>query len=122
MRTMRTMRTMRSCVLHLLFLLLLSCKTSFSSFTVQDSSGREMRQYNEVEDDSFIGLMGKRSSDLTAELPRRRDVSDVFVGLFGRRDVDSGESDIAKGLAAWRRERRGGVFSNNRRLRYRRPA
>ncbi|XP_047014704.1 tachykinin-3b isoform X2 [Ictalurus punctatus] len=115
MRTMRTMRTMRSCVLHLLFLLLLSCKTSFSSFTVQDSSGREMRQYNEVEDDSFIGLMGKRSSDLTAELPRRRDVSDVFVGLFGRRDVDSG-------LAAWRRERRGGVFSNNRRLRYRRPA
>ncbi|XP_034156413.1 tachykinin-3b [Pangasianodon hypophthalmus] len=105
---------MRSCVLHSLFLLLLSCNTSFSNFTFQDSSGREMRQYNDVDDDGFIGLMGKRSSGLTAALPPNGDVSDVFVGLFGRRNADSG-------LAAWRRERRGGVFRKNRRLRFRRP-
>lgn len=28
---------------------------------LQDSLGKEVRQYNNMDDDSFIGLMGKRS-------------------------------------------------------------
>ncbi|XP_060723211.1 tachykinin-3b [Tachysurus vachellii] len=84
-------------LIHTLFLLLLSCKTCHLH---QDSLGREVRQYNNMDDDSFIGLMGKRSVGLTADLPLKRDMSDVFVGLFGRRNADSD-------LTEWNREIRG---------------
>ncbi|KAK3574323.1 hypothetical protein QTP86_005094 [Hemibagrus guttatus] len=79
--------------------------------SLMDSSGREMRQYNDMDDDddSFIGLMGKRSFGLTAELPLKRDVSDVFVGLFGHRNADSD-------LAEWNQARRGRVFRKKPRL------
>ncbi|KAM9482908.1 tachykinin-3b isoform 2-T2 [Clarias gariepinus] len=103
--------SMKSCTCVML-LLLLSCNTSFSIFSFQGSSGRAVRQYNDMDDDSFIGLMGKRSSGLSAEPSLNRDMGDmgdVFVSLFGRRSTDSGS-------AAWRRERQGGVFRKNPRL------
>uniref|UniRef100_A0A4W4EBK6 Uncharacterized protein n=1 Tax=Electrophorus electricus TaxID=8005 RepID=A0A4W4EBK6_ELEEL len=45
-------------------------------------SSRDTRQYDDVDYDSFVGLMGRRS---TGNL----DIDDIFVGLLGRRSSDS---------------------------------
>ncbi|XP_064824529.1 uncharacterized protein LOC135541941 isoform X5 [Oncorhynchus masou masou] len=73
------------------------------------------KRYRDIHDDSFVGLMGRRSAGVN-ELPsQRRDMDDVFVGLLGRR---SSGSAIPQ---PWREEvypqPRGGILIKKGRLR-----
>ncbi|XP_042563519.1 tachykinin-3a isoform X1 [Clupea harengus] len=45
-----------------------------------------LKRYNDLDYDSFVGLMGRRSTDLE-EIPSpvKREMHDIFVGLMGRR-------------------------------------
>uniref|UniRef100_A0A3B3Q9Z3 Tachykinin precursor 3a n=1 Tax=Paramormyrops kingsleyae TaxID=1676925 RepID=A0A3B3Q9Z3_9TELE len=59
-----------------------------------------LKRYSDIDYDSFVGLMGRRS----------RDMHDVFVGLMGRRNESR----------PWRQEypvRRVGIFFNKCKLR-----
>ncbi|XDV46132.1 hypothetical protein PO909_014081 [Leuciscus waleckii] len=50
-----------------------------------------LKRYNDIDYDSFVGLMGRRNAD-TDDLPpqRKREMHDIFVGLMGRRGADPG--------------------------------
>ncbi|KAJ3586030.1 hypothetical protein NHX12_012432 [Muraenolepis orangiensis] len=65
------------------------------------------RRYSDLDYDSFVGLMGRRSTE--------GEMHDIFVGLMGRRN-----SETDKG--PWRKTSPGrrGVFLNKCRLRFRR--
>ncbi|XP_036447371.1 tachykinin-3a [Colossoma macropomum] len=78
-----------------------------------------LKRYNDIDYDSFVGLMGRRSADADEMLSqRKREMHDIFVGLMGRRsnDADTGRP--------WRREQpqpeTRGLFFNKCRLRFRR--
>ncbi|XP_076870773.1 tachykinin-3b [Brachyhypopomus gauderio] len=75
-------------------------------------SSRDMRQDDDVDYDSFVGLMGRRSTGTDVVRPIRRnwDIDDIFVGLLGRRSSDSD-------VPPWRRER---FFTKNKTFRSRR--
>ncbi|XP_016377884.1 tachykinin-3-like [Sinocyclocheilus rhinocerous] len=47
------------------------------------------KRYNDIDYDSFVGLMGRRNVD-TDDIPpqRKREMQDIFVGLMGRRSTD----------------------------------
>ncbi|KAL6457994.1 hypothetical protein SRHO_G00298120 [Serrasalmus rhombeus] len=94
-----------------------SSRSALGYFTLQDSagslSGRVERQYDDVDYDSFIGLMGRRSTGADAVPQLRRDMDDIFVGLLGRRSSDSG-------IPPGRGDRRGSFIMKNRKLRFRR--
>uniref|UniRef100_A0AAR2JRZ2 Neuromedin-K n=1 Tax=Pygocentrus nattereri TaxID=42514 RepID=A0AAR2JRZ2_PYGNA len=79
-----------------------SSRSALGYFTLQDSagslSGRVERQYDDVDYDSFIGLMGRRSTGADAVPQLRRDMDDIFVGLLGRRSSDSDFSVLCKAL------------------------
>ncbi|XP_075995794.1 tachykinin-3a [Genypterus blacodes] len=73
-----------------------------------------LKRYSDLDYDSFVGLMGRRSADAdAAPSPNKREMHDIFVGLMGRRDSESGNG-------RWRREspERRGIFLNKCRLRF----
>ncbi|XP_007246822.3 tachykinin-3a [Astyanax mexicanus] len=81
------------------------------------SSRNFPKRYNDIDYDSFVGLMGRRNADADdVPSPRKREMHDIFVGLMGRRssDADTGRP--------WRRElpETRGLFFNKCRLRFRR--
>ncbi|KAK1795724.1 hypothetical protein P4O66_001205 [Electrophorus voltai] len=94
-----------------LLLVLLSCpgsaKPALEFLAVQGKGGalssRDTRQYDDVDYDSFVGLMGRRS---TGNL----DIDDIFVGLLGRRSSDSD-------IPPWAGESRARFFMKNRKFR-----
>ncbi|XP_076874636.1 tachykinin-3a isoform X1 [Brachyhypopomus gauderio] len=54
-----------------------------------------LKRYNDIDYDSFVGLMGRRSTDAGDVQPqRKREMHDIFVGLMGRRNSDAGESGM----------------------------
>ncbi|XP_056606954.1 tachykinin-3b [Triplophysa dalaica] len=71
------------------------------------------KRYDDVDYDSFIGLMGRRSTgpNHSTNSPFRHNMNDIFVGLLGRRNTMSA-------VPAWRGERKGNFFSKDRRLRF----
>ncbi|XP_026884514.1 tachykinin-3a [Electrophorus electricus] len=76
-----------------------------------------LKRYNDIDYDSFVGLMGRRSADADdMQSPRKREMHDIFVGLMGRRssDADTGRP--------WRKDYPDtrGIFFNKCRLRFRR--
>ncbi|XP_030623556.1 tachykinin-3a [Chanos chanos] len=79
------------------------------------SSRNIMKRSNDIDYDSFVGLMGRRNADEDDILAQqKREMHDVFVGLMGRRNSESG---IGR---PWRRdypETRGGIFFNKCKLR-----
>ncbi|ROL50650.1 hypothetical protein DPX16_14894 [Anabarilius grahami] len=60
------------------------CALDYPSFT--DNSDPQSERYdkrnNDIDYDSFIGLMGRRSA---------ANMNDIFVGLLGRRNIVSGK-------------------------------
>ncbi|XP_066519635.1 tachykinin-3b [Hoplias malabaricus] len=94
-----------------------SSSPALSYITLQrDNTGslsrRMERQYDDVDYDSFIGLMGRRSAGANAVPPLRRDMDDIFVGLLGRRSSEPG-------IPPWRGKRRGYTMKNGK-LRFQR--
>ncbi|XP_052397420.1 tachykinin-3-like [Carassius gibelio] len=83
------------------------------------SAHNMLKRYNDIDYDSFVGLMGRRNVD-TADIPpqRKREMQDIFVGLMGRRNADPETG------RPWRKENpetgaRGGNFFNKCKLRFR---
>ncbi|KAM8864624.1 tachykinin-3a [Spinachia spinachia] len=90
-------------------------RTAASDTTGLDSFKRNSRKrFNDLDYDSFVGLMGRRDADANAvEGPQKREMHDIFVGLMGRRNSEPENGP-------WRRaypERRG-IFLNKCRLRF----
>ncbi|KAJ8358720.1 hypothetical protein SKAU_G00152450 [Synaphobranchus kaupii] len=77
-----------------------------------------LKRYNDIDYDTFVGLMGRRSPGTNNLPPLKRDMDDIFVGLMGRRS--SGSSH----LQSWRKERypqaRAAILFNKGKLRFRR--
>nr|XP_020470170.1 tachykinin-3-like isoform X1 [Monopterus albus] len=72
-----------------------------------------MKRYNDLDYDSFVGLMGRRNADANAvQSPQKREMQDIFVGLMGRKNSESENGP-------WREypEKRG-IFLNKCRLRF----
>ncbi|XP_041955355.1 tachykinin-3a [Alosa alosa] len=76
-----------------------------------------LKRYNDLDYDSFVGLMGRRSTD-TEEIPSplKREMHDIFVGLMGRRSSDTGTG------RPWRKDYPGtrGIFFSKCKQRFRR--
>ncbi|KAM4609774.1 tachykinin-3a [Polymixia lowei] len=75
-----------------------------------------LKRYSDLDYDSFVGLMGRRSADANAvPSPHKREMHDIFVGLMGRRNSEPDNGP-------WRKEypERRGIFLNKCRLRLRR--
>uniref|UniRef100_A0A3B1K5H2 Tachykinin precursor 3a n=1 Tax=Astyanax mexicanus TaxID=7994 RepID=A0A3B1K5H2_ASTMX len=80
------------------------------------SSRNFPKRYNDIDYDSFVGLMGRRNADTQQcphLLPLTGEMHDIFVGLMGRRS-NTGRP--------WRRDlpETRGLFFNKCRLRFRR--
>ncbi|KAJ8397048.1 hypothetical protein AAFF_G00011020 [Aldrovandia affinis] len=77
-----------------------------------------LKRYNGIDYDSFVGLMGRRSTGSNeVPPPQKRDMHDFFVGLMGRRSSEAGNA------RPWRSESpgpTGGFFFNKCKLRFRR--
>ncbi|XP_053542350.1 tachykinin-3a isoform X1 [Ictalurus punctatus] len=79
-----------------------------------------LKRYHDIDYDSFVGLMGRRSADAAAaaedQSQRKREMHDIFVGLMGRRNS---EDDTER---PWRKDypETRGLFFNKCRLRFRR--
>uniref|UniRef100_A0A9J8AR06 Tachykinin precursor 3b n=1 Tax=Cyprinus carpio carpio TaxID=630221 RepID=A0A9J8AR06_CYPCA len=80
------------------------CSLDYPSFTDNSDpqSERYEKRYDDIDYDSFIGLMGRRSA---------ANMNDIFVGLLGRRNTLSA-------IPAWRGQRRGNIFLKDRRQRF----
>ncbi|XP_016333812.1 tachykinin-3-like [Sinocyclocheilus anshuiensis] len=79
-----------------------------------------LKRYNDIDYDSFVGLMGRRNAD-TEDIPpqRKREMHDIFVGLMGRRSADHETG------RPWKKDypetgSSGGIFFNKCKLRFRR--
>ncbi|XP_033825800.1 tachykinin-3a [Periophthalmus magnuspinnatus] len=73
-----------------------------------------LKRYSDLDYDSFVGLMGRRSAEQTPiQPPNKREMHDIFVGLMGRRNSEPDNGP-------WRREtpERRGIFLNKCRLRF----
>uniref|UniRef100_UPI0037E8B821 tachykinin-3a n=1 Tax=Semicossyphus pulcher TaxID=241346 RepID=UPI0037E8B821 len=73
-----------------------------------------LKRYSDLDYDSFVGLMGRRSADENALPPQqKREMHDIFVGLMGRRNSEPDNGP-------WRREypERRNIFLNKCRLRF----
>ncbi|XP_020362523.1 uncharacterized protein LOC109908312 isoform X1 [Oncorhynchus kisutch] len=94
-----------------------------------------LKRYNGLDYDSFVGLMGRRGADINdlPPSPHKREMDDVFVGLMGRRNselgfgtgIDIGHTADIGNMRPLRKEvypetRKGGLFFNKCRLRFRR--
>ncbi|GAA6100525.1 tachykinin-3a [Tachysurus ichikawai] len=74
-----------------------------------------LKRYHDIDYDSFVGLMGRRSADAAADdqSQRKREMHDIFVGLMGRRNSgDDAERPLRKDYPETR-----GLFFNKCRLR-----
>ncbi|KAM6976884.1 tachykinin-3a [Aplochiton taeniatus] len=73
-----------------------------------------LKRYSDLDYDSFVGLMGRRSADINSvPSPHKRDMDDIFVGLMGRRSTEPGNGP-------WKRKEypeARGIFFNKCRLR-----
>ncbi|KAM9351330.1 tachykinin-3a [Symphorus nematophorus] len=75
-----------------------------------------LKRYSDLDYDSFVGLMGRRSAgesdEHAVQSPQKREMHDIFVGLMGRRNSEPDNGP-------WRREypERRGIFLNKCRLR-----
>ncbi|KAJ8017054.1 hypothetical protein DPEC_G00013770 [Dallia pectoralis] len=80
-----------------------------------------LKRYNDLDYDSFVGLMGRRSADLNdlPPSPNKREMDDVFVGLMGRRNSELGNTRPLR-KETYPQTRRGGIFFNKCRTRFRR--
>ncbi|KAK2889331.1 hypothetical protein QQF64_028519 [Cirrhinus molitorella] len=104
---------------HVLLLLacpgLSRCELDYPSFTDNSDpqSERNEKRYNDIDYDSFIGLMGRRSAGTNRDTNSqfRPNMNDIFIGLLGRRNTVSA-------IPAWRGQRRGNIFLKDRRLRF----
>ncbi|CAI5647485.1 unnamed protein product [Oreochromis niloticus] len=95
------------------------CDEPGSRRSTSDTIGLEnfkrniLKRYNDLDYDSFVGLMGRRSAEPDAEQPpQKREMDDIFIGLMGRRNAETDNGP-------WRREypERRGIFLNKCRLR-----
>ncbi|KAF4112338.1 hypothetical protein G5714_007133 [Onychostoma macrolepis] len=92
------------------------CALDYPLFTDNSDpqSERYEKRYNDIDYDSFIGLMGRRSAgtnrDTHLRPPFKPNMNDMFVGLLGRRNT-------VPAIPTWRGQRRGNVFLKNRRQR-----
>ncbi|KAG1961404.1 tachykinin-3a [Pimephales promelas] len=78
-----------------------------------------LKRYNDIDYDSFVGLMGRRNAD-TDDFPpqRKREMHDIFVGLMGRRSADP---ETGRPLRKdYPETSGGGIFFNKCKLRFRR--
>ncbi|XP_042159591.1 tachykinin-3 isoform X1 [Oncorhynchus tshawytscha] len=77
-----------------------------------------LKRYNDLDYDSFVGLMGRRGADIyeVPPSPHKREMDDVFVGLMGRRNLEQGNMRPLR-KEAYPETRRGGLFFNKCRLR-----
>ncbi|KAJ8404640.1 hypothetical protein AAFF_G00335030 [Aldrovandia affinis] len=77
-----------------------------------------LKRYNDIDYDTFVGLMGRRNAGKNNIPQHKRDMDDVFVGLMGRRSSESSH------LHSWRKEEypqgSGAIFFNKGKLRFRR--
>ncbi|TRY66486.1 hypothetical protein DNTS_005376 [Danionella cerebrum] len=90
---------------------------SSESPTFRLSARNLLKRYNDIDYDSFVGLMGRRNADTDDTPQRKREMHDIFVGLMGRRNADS------EPRRPWRNEypeASGGIFFNKCKLRFRR--
>ncbi|KAK3547864.1 hypothetical protein QTP86_031945 [Hemibagrus guttatus] len=79
-----------------------------------------LKRYHDIDYDSFVGLMGRRSAGEKAvsyaaddQSQRKREMHDIFVGLMGRRNSeDDAERPLRKDYPETR-----GLFFNKCRLR-----
>ncbi|XP_041701452.1 tachykinin-3 [Coregonus clupeaformis] len=80
-----------------------------------------LKRYNDLDYDSFVGLMGRRSAYINGlpPSPHKREMDDVFVGLMGRRNSELGNMRPLR-KEAYPETRKGGLFLNKCRLRFRR--
>ncbi|KAI5095600.1 tachykinin 3a precursor [Silurus meridionalis] len=91
--------------------------TSDESSSVQLAARNLLKRYHDIDYDSFVGLMGRRSADAAAgageQTQRKREMHDIFVGLMGRRNS---EDDAER---PWRKDYQEprGLFFNKCRLR-----
>ncbi|XP_042263757.1 tachykinin-3a [Thunnus maccoyii] len=88
--------------------------TSDQTLGVDNPKRNILKRYNDLDYDSFVGLMGRRNADTNAvQAPQKREMQDIFVGLMGRRNSEPDNGP-------WRREypERRGIFLNKCRLRF----
>ncbi|XP_020362524.1 uncharacterized protein LOC109908312 isoform X2 [Oncorhynchus kisutch] len=80
-----------------------------------------LKRYNGLDYDSFVGLMGRRGADINdlPPSPHKREMDDVFVGLMGRRNSELGNMRPLR-KEVYPETRKGGLFFNKCRLRFRR--
>ncbi|TSP79496.1 hypothetical protein Baya_10370 [Bagarius yarrelli] len=75
-----------------------------------------LKRYHDIDYDSFVGLMGRRSADPAADQQsqRKREMHDIFVGLMGRRNSEDADAE-----RPWRKDypETRGLFFNKCRLR-----
>ncbi|XP_010879943.1 tachykinin-3b [Esox lucius] len=72
-------------------------------------------RYSDIDYDTFVGLMGRRSAGVSVQPSQKRDMDDVFVGLLGRRSSGSAFP------SSWREEQYPqlrGILIKNGRLRF----
>ncbi|XP_051985584.1 tachykinin-3b [Xyrauchen texanus] len=91
------------------------CALDFNSFKDNSDSQSEHfeKRYGDIDYDSFIGLMGRRSTgtNRVTNAQFRPNMNDIFVGLLGRRNAVSA-------IPAWRGQRRVNFFLKDRRQRF----
>ncbi|KAB5546141.1 hypothetical protein PHYPO_G00068710 [Pangasianodon hypophthalmus] len=92
--------------------------TSEESSSFRLAARNLLKRYHDIDYDSFVGLMGRRSADAADndQTRRKREMHDIFVGLMGRRNS---EDDAER---PWRKDypETRGLFFNKCRLRFRR--
>ncbi|KAF5892226.1 tachykinin-3-like, partial [Clarias magur] len=91
--------------------------TSDESSSFRLAARNLLKRYHDIDYDSFVGLMGRRSADAAAaddddQAQRKREMHDIFVGLMGRRNS---EDDAER---PWRKDypETRGLFFNKCRL------
>ncbi|XP_067448300.1 tachykinin-3a isoform X2 [Thunnus thynnus] len=91
-----------------------SRRSTSDTLGVDNPKRNILKRYNDLDYDSFVGLMGRRNADTNAvQAPQKREMQDIFVGLMGRRNSEPDNGP-------WRREypERRGIFLNKCRLRF----
>ncbi|XP_071391364.1 tachykinin-3b [Centroberyx affinis] len=72
----------------------------------------DLKRFSNIDYDSFVGLMGRRSADRRGTpISRKRDLDDFFTSLLGRKTSEP-RGDYSQA--------RGGLFVNHGRLRFQR--
>ncbi|OCT95727.1 tachykinin-3-like [Xenopus laevis] len=88
----------------LILVALRTCRGGCGDSQVSQGSNTQLKRSSDIyklpasilkrfyDDDSFVGLMGKRNSDFKEfpSLPLKREMNDFFVGLMGKRNLQTG--------------------------------